>query len=134
MALERYLARLPADAQTAAPCEGERTGLDKVESTGGRNEQCSVGQPLRDSLTLDRVGIGTVSVASLAGMPVRVLNGRMREELLNLEVFDSLFEAKVLIEDWRVEYNDYRPHRSLRMLTPSEYAALWKADNEARLS
>lgn len=65
---------------------------------------------------------------------VESFNGRMREELLNLEVFDTLFEAKVLIEDWRIEYNDYRPHRSLRMLTPSEFAARWKAENEARLS
>jgi len=53
---------------------------------------------------------------------VESFNGRMREELLNLEVFDSLIEAQVLIEDWRVEYNEYRPHRSLRMLTPTEFA------------
>jgi len=65
---------------------------------------------------------------------VESFNGRMREELLNLEVFDSLPEARVLIEDWRVEYNTYRPHRSLRMLTPAEFAARWKQENEARLS
>jgi putative transposase len=65
---------------------------------------------------------------------VESFNGRMREELLNLEVFDSLDEAQVLIEDWRVEYNTYRPHRSLRMLTPSEFARRWKEENEARLS
>lgn len=58
----------------------------------------------------------------------------MREEFLDLEVFESLYEAKVLIEDWRVEYNEYRPHRSLLMLTPSEFAARWKAENEPRLS
>lgn len=65
---------------------------------------------------------------------VESFNGRMREELLNLEVFDSLFEARVLIEDWRVEYNEFRPHRSLRMLTPSEFVARWKEQNEPRLS
>ena len=65
---------------------------------------------------------------------VESFNGRMREELLNLEVFDSLVEAAVLIEDWRVEYNTYRPHRSLRMLTPAEFAARWNQENEARLS
>jgi putative transposase len=65
---------------------------------------------------------------------VESFNGRMREELLNLEVFDSLHEAKVLIEDWRVEYNTYRPHRSLRMLTPSEFARRWNEENEVRLS
>ncbi len=45
-------------------------------------------------------------------------NGRMRKELLSLEVFDSLHEVTVLIEDWRVEYNDYRPTDPLRMLYP----------------
>ncbi len=45
-----------------------------------------------------------------------------------------MYEATVLIEDWRVEYNTYRPHRSLRMLTPAEFAARWNQENEARLS
>ena len=60
--------------------------------------------------------------------------GECGEEVFILEVFDSLPEARVLIEDWRVEYNTYRPHRSLRMLTPAEFAARWKQENEARLS
>lgn len=59
--------------------------------------------------------------------------GRMREELLNLEVFDSLVEAAVLIEDWRV-YNTYRPHRSLRMLTRADFARQWNQENKPRLS
>ena len=39
-------------------------------------------------------------------------NGKLRDELLNREIFDSLFEAKVLVERWRKEYNQIRPHSS----------------------
>jgi transposase InsO family protein len=37
----------------------------------------------------------------------------MRDQFLNGEIFYSLFEAKVLIERWRVHYNTVRPHSSL---------------------
>ncbi len=52
---------------------------------------------------------------------VESFNGRVRDELLNIEEFGSLLEAQVLVEAWRVEYNTYRPHSSLGGLTPSEY-------------
>ena len=40
-------------------------------------------------------------------------NGKLRDELLNGEIFTSLLEAQVLIENWRKEYNQFRPHSSL---------------------
>ena len=54
---------------------------------------------------------------------VESFNGRLRDELLNIEEFGSIAEARVIIEDWRVEYNTYRPHSALGGLTPAEYAA-----------
>ena len=51
------------------------------------------------------------------------LNSRFRDEFLNREVFESLKEAQVLIEDHRREYNDFRPHSSLNYQTPSAFAA-----------
>jgi len=47
-------------------------------------------------------------------------NGKLRDELLNLEVFTSVWEAKVLVEQWRREYNEVRLHSSLgyRPLAP----------------
>jgi putative transposase len=54
---------------------------------------------------------------------VESFNGRLRDELLNIEEFGSIAEAKVIIEDWREEYNTYRPHSALGGLTPAEYAA-----------
>ena len=40
-------------------------------------------------------------------------NGKLRDELLNREVFEALREAQVLIERWRREYNQSRPHSAL---------------------
>jgi len=51
------------------------------------------------------------------------LNGRFREECLNLHWFTSLNEAKDIIESWRVDYNEKRPHSSLGYQTPKEFAA-----------
>jgi hypothetical protein len=50
---------------------------------------------------------------------VESFNGRLRDELLNIEEFSSLTEAKVIIKDWRIQYNTYRPHSALGGLTPA---------------
>ena len=65
---------------------------------------------------------------------VESFNGRLRDELLAVEQFDTLLEAQVLIEDWRIEYNTSRPHSSLGWLAPATYAGRWKADQLAGLS
>ncbi len=44
----------------------------------------------------------------------KISNGKFRDELLNREIFYTLKEAKVLIEKWRLEYNTFRPHSSLK--------------------
>ena len=49
---------------------------------------------------------------------------RLRDELLNREVFANLKEAKVLAEDYRDHYNHHRPHGALGYLTPTEFAAI----------
>lgn len=53
--------------------------------------------------------------------------GRLRDECLGQEVFGSLLEAKVVIEDWRKEYNEQRPHSALGYETPAAVAARCKA-------
>jgi putative transposase len=50
-------------------------------------------------------------------------NGKFRDEVLDREVFYSVKEAKVIVEDWRLEYNNHRPHSSLGYMTPAEFAA-----------
>ena len=50
--------------------------------------------------------------------------GKLRDELLNGEVLDTLAEAKVLVEGWRREYNRFRPHSSLGYRPPAPEAYL----------
>ena len=50
---------------------------------------------------------------------VESFNGKMRDELLNREIFYTLKEAQVLIERWRKEYNTFRPHSSLGYRPPA---------------
>jgi putative transposase len=55
---------------------------------------------------------------------IESFNSKLRDECLNEYVFSSLPEARAIIEAWRNDYNDLRPHSSLGALTPSEFAAL----------
>jgi putative transposase len=54
---------------------------------------------------------------------VESFGGRVRDELLAVELFSCLAEAQVLIEDWRQDYNTNRPHSALEMMTPVAFAA-----------
>jgi putative transposase len=54
---------------------------------------------------------------------IESFNGTLRAECLDIHWFVDLKEAKHLIEDWRREYNDSRPHASLDDRTPSEFAS-----------
>ena len=58
---------------------------------------------------------------------VESFHGRLREECLRVSWFQNLFEARRKIGAWRKEYNEERPHSSLRYLTPTEFAARTKA-------
>ena len=74
---------------------------------------------------LDRVGVRTLYIEP--GSPwengyIESFNGKLRDELLEREIFDTLLEAKVLIERWRREYNTVRPHSSLGYRPPAPEA------------
>ena len=49
-------------------------------------------------------------------------NGRLRDELLNETLFRSLPHARAVLEDWRRDYNEERPHSKLGWMTPRDYA------------
>ena len=55
---------------------------------------------------------------------IESFNGKLRDELLNREIFMTLEEAKVLIEQWRREYNQIRPHSSKGYQPPAPEAIL----------
>jgi putative transposase len=54
---------------------------------------------------------------------IESFNGRFRDECLNLHWFVDLDEARAIIEAWRIDYNETRPHSSLGYRTPAEFAA-----------
>ena len=54
---------------------------------------------------------------------IESFNSRLRDECLNIHLFWSLAHARVVISDWKEEYNLDRPHSSLGYLTPAAYAA-----------
>jgi putative transposase len=54
---------------------------------------------------------------------IESFNARLRDECLNEQLFNSLAEARQIIEAWRIDYNTKRPHTSLEGLTPTEFAA-----------
>jgi putative transposase len=65
---------------------------------------------------------------------IESFNGRLRDELLNGWRFDSLLEAQVIIEDWRIDYNINRPHSAHGDLTPSEFARAWTHQHQPALA
>ena len=54
---------------------------------------------------------------------IESFNGRLRDELLNVEILDTLLEAKTLTERWRREYNTIRPHSALGYVPPAPEAS-----------
>ena len=65
---------------------------------------------------------------------IESFNGRLRDEFLNGQRFDSLLEAKVLIEDWRIDYNMNRPHSAHGWLTPVEFVEAWLHQQQLTLA
>jgi transposase InsO family protein len=76
---------------------------------------------------LSHIGVQTLYIEP--GSPwengyIESFNGKLRDELLNGEIFYTLKEAKTLIEKWRMEYNTFRPHSSLNYRPPAPEAHL----------
>ena len=81
---------------------------------------------------LGRIGVKTLYIEP--GSPwengyCESFNGKLRDELLNGEIFYTLREAQILIENWRQHYNTIRPHSSLGYVPPAPPAILPRADS-----
>lgn len=61
---------------------------------------------------------------------IESFNDKLRDECLNREVFRNGKEAQTIVEAWRQEYNNHRPHSSLSYLTPSEFARRYYERNQ----
>lgn len=86
--------------------------MDKIEAKSGQ-AQIPISYVFK---WLENVDVPTLFIE--AGSPwengyVKSFIGKLRDELLNGEIFDMLLEARGLTGRWRREYNRYRPHSSL---------------------
>jgi putative transposase len=90
---------------------------------------------LQDWCEFSKTGTAYIEPGSPWQNPfVESFHSRVRDELLDVEEFACLAEARVVIEDWREDYNLRRPHSSLGMRAPAAFAAEWAADGEPALT
>jgi putative transposase len=87
-----------------------------------------IAQALRDWLS----AVGSKTAYIMPGSPwengyCESFNSKLRDELLNGEIFYTLKEAKIVIETWRRHYNTIRPHSSLRYQPPAPAVLQWPA-------
>jgi len=71
---------------------------------------------------LEELGVKTLYIepgSSWENGYIESFNGKLRDELLNVEIFTTLFEDQVLIENWRKDYNRFRPHSALGYRPPA---------------
>ena len=89
---------------------------------------------LREWCRLSRTACAYIEPGSPWENPfVESFNGRVRDELLNVEDFADLRQAQIIVEDWRIEYNTYRPHSALGGLTPAQFAKTWTQQHQPKL-
>ncbi len=87
---------------------------------------------LRDWCRFSRAGSAFIEPGSpWQNAYVESFGSRIRDELLAVELFSCLAEARVLIEDWRQDYNHHRPHSALGMMTPAQFASSWGSSQAA---
>ena len=87
-----------------------------IRSDNGRE---LIAEALQETMKKQRIRVATID----PGKPWKngsneSFNGTFRNECLNAEIFGSLLEAKVVIEQWRNQYNTERPHSSQKYITP----------------
>jgi len=86
---------------------------------------------LRDWCRFSKAGPSYIEPGSPWQNPyVESFGSRVREELLSQELFETLAEAQVLVEDWRADYNERRPHSALGMMAPARFAASWRRSDQ----
>ena len=85
---------------------------------------------------LDDMGVDTLFIEP--GSPwqngyVESFNSRLRDEFLNVEIFNSIKEARILAAKWKEDYNENRPHSALNYMTPTRFAESLGAADSASL-
>jgi putative transposase len=76
---------------------------------------------------LEKAGVKTLYIAPHSPWEngyVESFNSKLRDELLNRELFLSMAELRYVVDRWRMDYNHYRPHSSLDYMAPAAFAAM----------
>jgi putative transposase len=114
--------------------------LDRIVRDQGRRPEfvrCDNGPEmtsaaLRDWCRFSQTGAAFIEPGSPWENPfVESFNSRVRDELLAVEVFSCLAEVKVMLKDFRRDYNRCRPHRAHGMMTPVAFKTGWETAREA---
>jgi putative transposase len=122
--------RIDADATVGAleRLVGERSAPQNIRCDNGPELTANA---LRDWCRFSRAGSAYIEPGSPWQNPyVESFGSRIRDELLGVELFETLAEAQVLIEDWRIDYNFNRPHSALGMTAPTHFASSWMRSND----
>ena len=103
-----------------------------IAAVGARTAYIEPGSPLGDLLIAVPAGTDRQLRWRWENGFCESFNGKLRDELLDGEVFYSLAEAKVVIEGWRRHYNTSRPHSALGYRPPAPEVVLWPASPATR--
>jgi hypothetical protein len=118
----------------SAPIKAQADGQFKIVDEGA-NARVEIGY--NGDKVVDREWIAAVGAKTAYIMPgspwengyCESFNSKLRDELLNGEIFYTLKEAKIIIENWRRHYNTMRPHSSLGYKPPAPGAAIWPRES-----
>lgn len=129
---------LAADVSRSCDADGVLRVLDRLAAEHGTpaflrmdNGPELIAQALRDWCRFNTAGTIYIEPGSPWENPyIESFNSRMRDEHWNVEEFTTLTEARILTEEWRIEYNTIRPHSALDGHPPDEYAEQWHSNHQ----
>jgi transposase InsO family protein len=131
---DKLVARM-RELAMATPRRGRRSILDVL-----RRERWSIGVRLmkrlwrQEGLLVPQKRVKRRRIGTGENGIVESFNGRLRDELQSSEIFDTLAEARYLIDRWRLFYNHRRIQRALGKVTPAAFAATCLARPPLRLA
>ncbi len=100
-----------------------RTSPANLRTDNGRELAANA---LRDWCRFSDVGTAYIEPGSpWDNTFVESFNGNTQDELLAMEIFDTVTEARPLTEQFSIEHNAYRSHSAHRQRTPAEFAKVW---------
>jgi putative transposase len=118
---------IDADA-TVATLERLAAGRGAPEHVRCDNGPEMTAQALSDWCEFSKTGTAFIDPGSPWQNPfVESFHSRVRDELLDVEEFSCLAEARVVIGDWHEDYNQRRPHSALGLKAPAVFAAEWQS-------